>query len=156
VADHNLSLLWHFFATSQRVKVLVEAAMEAAPLTPDEYAVYSLLFDVGPLPPTELARRLGMPPTTMSHYVRALVQRGHAHRIASPSDGRSYLLALTDEGRSMHRASAATFETANQRFRAALSVDEAFLRRSLDAVGQAADTATAELAGTQATAAKAS
>jgi DNA-binding MarR family transcriptional regulator len=153
MAEPNLSLLWHFFATSQRIKVLLGAAMDRAPLTPDEYAVYSLLFDAGPLPPTELARRLGMPPTTMSHYVRALVQRGHAERVASPRDGRSYLLALTKDGEAVHHDSAAAFETANQRFRAALDVDEAFLRRSLDEVARAADTATAELGGTRAQAA---
>ncbi len=150
MAESELSLLWHFFATSQRIKVLLGVAMDDAPLTPDEYAVYSLLAGLGPLPPTEMARRLGMPPTTMSHYVRALVERAHAQRVPSPRDGRSYLLALTDSGRAAHRASASAFEQANLRFRAALEVDEPFLRRSLDEVARAADTAMAELAAASA------
>ena len=153
MAESDLSLLWHFFATSQRVKVLLGAAMDDAPLTPDEYAVYSLLFDLGPLPPTDLARRLGMPPTTMSHHVRALVERGHAERLRAPQDGRSFLLALTESGVQVHHASALAFEDANQRFRAALDVDEAFLRRSLGEVARAADTATAQLGARHAEAA---
>jgi DNA-binding MarR family transcriptional regulator len=145
MARDDLSLLWHFFVASQRVKVLLGTAMEDAPLSPDEYAVYSLLADVGPLPPTELARRLGIPPTTMSHYVRALVDRGHAARTSAPRDGRSYLLELTGDGVAVHRASTLAFERANQRFRSALQVDEPFLRRSLAEVGRAADAAAADL-----------
>ncbi len=141
-----LSLLWQLFATTQRVKSLLGAALTDAPLSADEYAVYSLLADEGPLAPTELARELGMPATTMSHYVRALAERRHAERVPNPSDGRSYLLSLTDSGRAVHRDSARRFERANERFRAALATDEAQLRAALVEVGRAADAAARELA----------
>src|SRR6187401_790283 len=94
----RLSLLFDLFATEQRVRTLVMRAMADAELRPDEYAVYSVLFDDGPQTPTDLARRVGMPPTTMSHYVRALLERGHAVRELVPADRRSYRLALTAAG----------------------------------------------------------
>lgn len=153
MAANDLSLLWHIFATSQRVKTLLGTAMAGGPLSADEYAVYSLLADAGPQAPTELARRLGMPPTTMSHYVRALVERGHAERLPGLADGRSYRLALTTAGGEAHLAAGRLFEQANRRFRAALDVDEAFLRRALAEVGRAADAAMGELAASRARAA---
>jgi len=149
-AHSELSLLWHVFAMGQRVKVLLGPAMAGSPLTPDEYAVYSVLFDDGPTPPTGLARRVGMPPTTMSHYVRAMLERGHAERIRSPQDGRSFSLALTDAGLVVHRQAGAHFNEANDRFREALEVDEAFLARALGEIGRAADAAAAQMAGQQA------
>ncbi len=141
-----LSLLWHLFATTQRVKTLLAAAMADAPLSADEYAVYSLLAYEGPMAPKRLAERLGMPATTMSHYVRALAERRHAKRFRDPADGRSYQLTLTAAGRRVHRQAARAFEQANQRFRASLEVDEALLRQALVEVGRAADQAMHELA----------
>ena len=94
--DSHLSVLFDLFAAEQRVRTLVLRAMADAPLTPDEYAVYSVLFDEGPHAPTELAHRVGMPPTTMSHYVRAMLDRGHAVRQVVAADRRSYRLALSD------------------------------------------------------------
>ena len=61
--DSRLSLLFELYAASRAAGELVRAAMVDAPLTPEEYAVYSVLFDEGPHAPTELARRTGMPPT---------------------------------------------------------------------------------------------
>ncbi|HYI21659.1 MAG TPA: MarR family transcriptional regulator [Candidatus Limnocylindrales bacterium] len=146
----ELSLLWHVFAMGQRVKVLLGTAMAGSPLTPDEYAVYSVLFDDGPTPPTGLARRIGMPPTTMSHYVRAMLERGHAERLRSVQDGRSFSLALTDAGVAIHRQAAAHFNEANDRFRDALEIDEAFLVRALGEIGRAADDAAVQLSGERA------
>jgi DNA-binding MarR family transcriptional regulator len=76
--DSRLSLLFELYAASRAAGELVQAAMADAPLSPEEYAVYSVLFDEGPHAPTELARRSGMPPTSMSHFVRAMFERGHA------------------------------------------------------------------------------
>jgi DNA-binding MarR family transcriptional regulator len=149
----ELSLLWHVFAMGQRVKDLLGSAMADSPLTPDEYAVYSVLFDDGPTPPTGLARRVGMPPTTMSHYVRAMLERGHAERIRSTSDGRSFSLALTDAGLAIHRKAGSLFNEANDLFREALEIDEAFLTRALGEIGRAADQASGQMAAEQARAA---
>ena len=112
--------------------------MVDAPLTPEEYAVYSVIFDEGPHAPTELARRTGMPPTSMSHFVRAMLERGHAERAPSPEDRRSYRIVLTDAGLRAHASSSIAFQEANDRFVSALTADEEDARTTLRAIGRAA------------------
>jgi DNA-binding MarR family transcriptional regulator len=142
----RLSLLFELFATEQRVRTLVLRAMADAELRPDEYAVYSVLFDEGPQTPSDLARRVGMPPTTMSHYVHALLDRGHAARQVVPSDRRSYRLALTAAGLRAHATAGGAFAEADRRFRDALATDEEAARTVLAAIGDAAARAEARLA----------
>ena len=69
------SLLFDLFAANQRVRALLTAAMDGAGLKPDEYAVYSALFEFEPISPTEIAATVGMPPTTLSHYIRAMARQ---------------------------------------------------------------------------------
>lgn len=142
------SLLFDFFAAGQRIRTLLSAAMATAPLRPDEYAVYSVLVDQGPSSPTAMARAVGMPPTTMSHYVRAMSERGHIERRTNPRDRRSAVLALTPAGRSVHATTAAAFEEANRRFVAALKVPDQTARDVLREINEAAAAAFAELAAT--------
>jgi DNA-binding MarR family transcriptional regulator len=142
----RLSLLFELFATEQRVRTLIERAMADAALRPDEYAVYSVLFDEGPQTPSDLARRVGMPPTTMSHFVRSLLARGHAVREVVAVDRRSYRLALTAEGLRAHAAAGRAFREADERFKAALAIDETAARATLAEIGAAAVIAEAALA----------
>jgi DNA-binding MarR family transcriptional regulator len=141
----RLSLLFEVYAASRAIGVLVATAMADSPLTPEEYGVYSLLFDEGPHAPTELARRAGMPPTSMSHFVRAMLERGHAERAPSPDDRRSYRIVLTPAGLAAHGAASAAFAEADQRFIRALAADEEDARATLRAIGKAASTAGARL-----------
>lgn len=142
----HLSLLFHLFAAEQRVRTLVTSAMVDCGLRPDDYAVYSVLFDEGPHAPTDLARRVGMPPTTMSHYVRAMLERGHVEREVVSSDRRSYRLRLTDAGLAAHARASRAFAEADNRFTAALEIGEPAATRVLAAIGRAADQAAAALA----------
>ncbi len=141
----RLSLLFEVYATARAVGELVATAMADSPLTPEEYAVYSVLFDEGPHAPTELARRTGMPPTSMSHFVRAMLERGQAERAPSPADRRSYRIVLTPAGLAAHGAASAAFAEADQRFIRALAADEEDARATLRAIGKAAATAQARL-----------
>ena len=142
----RLSVLFELFAAEQRVRTLVVRAMADANLRPDEYAVYSVLFDEGQQTPSDLARRVGMPPTTMSHFVRALLERGHAERQVVSSDRRSYQLALTQTGRRAHAEAGRAFGAADRRFGAALRIDPDAARAALLAIGEAAAEAEASLA----------
>jgi DNA-binding MarR family transcriptional regulator len=141
----RLSLLFELHAASRQAGELIRAAMEGSPLTPEEYAVYSVLFDEGPHAPTELARRVGMPPTSMSHFVRQMLERGHAARAPAPADRRSYRIVLTESGLRAHGAASAAFAEANARFLGALAVDDEDARRIVRAVGRAASVAHARL-----------
>jgi DNA-binding MarR family transcriptional regulator len=140
------SLLFELFAASQRVRTLLADAMADAGLTPDEYAVYSVLVDRGPTTPSEMAGAVGMPPTTMSHYVRAMLERRHVQRRPNPDDGRSVLLALSRSGRAAHAKAAAAFEEANDRFLDELTRSDRDVRSVLRAMNSAAARASAALA----------
>jgi DNA-binding MarR family transcriptional regulator len=130
--------LFELFAASRATSELLAAAMADSPLTPEEYAVYSILFDEGPHTPTELARRTGMPPTSMSHFVKGMLERRHAERSPAIADRRSYRIVLTPAGGRAHAAASAAFAEADQRFIRALAVDEEDARAVLRAIGRAA------------------
>lgn len=122
--EPRLSLLFQSFVANQRIRALLAEAMADAPIRADEFAVYSLVLETGPITPTDMARILGMPLTTLSDYTRTMVERGHARRRPNPGDHRSYLLELTRQGVAVH-------EGAYRRFvRAKVPLD-----RSIEALG---------------------
>lgn len=142
----RLSLLFELHAASLQAGGLIRAAMVDSPLTSEEYAVYSVLFDEGPHAPTDLARRVGMPPTSMSHFVRAMAERGHVERSPNQADRRSYRIALSEAGLRAHASASAAFAEANSRFLGALAVDEEEARGIVRAIGRAAALAGSRLA----------
>ena len=60
----------------------------------------SVISSIGPITPTDLSRVLGMPPTTVSTWVRRLSAQRQITRKVNPDDGRSALLEVTPTGRS--------------------------------------------------------
>ena len=93
-----MSILFDFFVTSQRVRRVLSEAMAPSGMKPDEYAVYSVLFEKGPLTATEMADFLGMPLTTVLDYLKAISEAGHLQRLPHPSDGRAVQLRLNSRG----------------------------------------------------------
>ena len=79
-----------------------------------------------------------MPPTSMSHFVRAMRERGHAERAPDPADRRSYRIVLTPAGRAAHAAASRAFAAADRRFMAALAAEEEPARALLRRIGGAA------------------
>lgn len=142
----RLSLLFELHAAARQADALIGAAMTDSPLAPSEYAVYSILFDLGPHAPSELARRAGMPATSMSHFVRLMTARGHAARSIDPVDRRSYRIVLTSAGLAAHAAAGTAFAEADSRFIGALAFDEEEARAALRAIGRAARVAEERLA----------
>jgi len=63
-ADRRVSMLFDVFVLNQRLRALLGRALSTCELTPDEYAVYSVLFEHGSLTPTQMARLMAMPVTT--------------------------------------------------------------------------------------------
>jgi DNA-binding MarR family transcriptional regulator len=142
----RISLLFDLFAVSNRVRVLLRQAMANAGLRPDEYAIYSAVFKAGPLTISELAAIVGMPLTTVSDYVQTMTSRGHARRWGNPTDSRSFLVALTDEGRAAHGAARVSFAKVINRLRRALPLPEQEVIRALHALDDAVGQVLAELA----------
>lgn len=63
----------------------------------EAYAVMELARE-GTLTQNELVERLNLAKSTVSRLVEGLVKRGWAERTRNPNDGRSRMLALTQEG----------------------------------------------------------
>ena len=145
--SEGYSLLFDVFVLGQRVRHLMAAGMADAPLRPEEYAVYSVVFEEEAVSPTAMAAALSMPLTTVADHVRVMESRGHARRIPNPRDGRSYLLVLTASGRTAHRETNRSFEGVHAAFSAALPGGERAAREELAKLLDAADHAARTLAG---------
>jgi DNA-binding MarR family transcriptional regulator len=131
------SLLFDLFAANQRVRSLLTTAMDGAGLKPDEYAVYSALVEFEPVSPTEIAAIVGMPATTLSHYIRSMRERGHIDERRNPQDSRSRVLTLTMSGRSAHRRANHAFMQAYRRFMEGID-DEGGVKAALAQIEAAA------------------
>jgi len=141
----NISLLFDLFVLNQRVRRLLSMALADVELKADEYAVYSLLFEQGPLTATEMARRMGMPLTTLLDYLRAMDGRGHLRRDPHPRDGRSQQLSLTMAGTAEHRRTHAAWEVMRVRLERSLPIPVADTRRALQAFDDAVTSALDDL-----------
>lgn len=125
-------MLFDVFVLGQRTRALVNEAMHDAGLRPDEYAAYSVVFELQSVTLTEMATQLAMPVTTVAEYVRAMSERGHVRRKPDPDDRRARLLTLTPAGTRAHRQASRTFERAHQALLRALApLDEDATREVL-------------------------
>ena len=95
--------------TSRATTDLLDAALAPTELDGDEFAIYSVLTASPSITPTELARWMAAPPTTVSSYVKRFEARGHVKREPNPADRRSYRIKLTPAGRRAYRSAAAKF-----------------------------------------------
>ncbi len=141
----EISLLFDLFVLNQRVRRLLSAALAEVSLRADEYAVYSLLFEQGPLTATEMARRMAMPLTTVLDYLRAMDDRRHLRREPHPRDGRAQQLSLTMAGITEHRRTNRAWELMRVRLEQSLSVPTKDVRRALQALDDAVVAALARL-----------
>ena len=143
--ERGISLPFDVFALSSRLGAYLDRALEGTGLRPVEYAVYSLMLEAGPRTPSELASALGVPPSTMSGYIRPMLERGHARRIPNAADGRSFRVALTDEGLAAQRRVEPAFSAADRAILESLDRSEEEVRRALTAVADAIERASARL-----------
>ena len=126
----NPNVLLRQFINGSLANELLARELGPTGVSPNQFAVESVIGAFGPVTPTELAARLGMAPTTLSTWIRRLTESGHVQRRPNPGDGRSYLLELTESGRTGVQA-------AGPRFSAALLALEQELGDSAAEVGAA-------------------
>jgi len=136
-SGRDISLLFDLFAVYQRVGGLVSLGLDGAGLSGDEYAVYSVLFDLGPLTATEMAGHLGMPLTTVLDYLRVMDRRRHIHRVPHPVDGRARQVRLSPQGLAAHRRAHAAWEQMASLVESSLALPVARVRQSLQALDDA-------------------
>jgi DNA-binding MarR family transcriptional regulator len=137
----NISLLFDLFVLNQRVRRLLSLALADVTLRADEYAVYSLLFEQGPMTATEMARRMGMPLTTLLDYLRAMDRRGHLRRDPHPRDGRAQQLSLTMAGTAEQRRTNVAWEVMRIGLEQSLPLPAGEIRRALHALDDAVTSA---------------
>ena len=142
------SIFFEVYVLGGAIKQLLAVAMAHSPLSPEDYAIYSGIFEDERISPTALAKRLGVPLTTAIDQIARLEARGHARRFPDPRDGRASLVTLTANGLAAHRAANASFQRAYDEFVRNLAAgedgDEA--RRVLRTLRGAVDSASKSLA----------
>ncbi|MFI6829975.1 MarR family winged helix-turn-helix transcriptional regulator [Kribbella sp. NPDC050241] len=109
VLVEGVDVTFMVWLTSRATADLLDAALAPAGLDSDEFAIYSVLVAAPSITPTELARWMAAPPTTVSSYVKRFEARGHVKREPNPTDRRSYRIKLTPAGRRAHSAAAKLF-----------------------------------------------
>ena len=129
--------------TPEDVLRVLADGMAKSGLRPDEYAVYSLLFDDGPLTATEMSDLLGMPLTTVLDYLKAMSASGHLDRMPHPSDGRAVQLRLSRAGVGAHKRAHDHWEVVRKRLEAGLPMPIDRVRLALQALDDAAVKASA-------------
>jgi DNA-binding MarR family transcriptional regulator len=125
------NVLFDVWSVSRATTGALDAALAPSGLTADEFGIYSVLTSSDVLTPTELARWMSAPPTTVSSHVKRIEGRGHLVRERNPADGRSYVLRLTPAGRAAHREAGARFLPVLDAVVAALGPKEPAVRRAL-------------------------
>jgi len=102
-------VLFMVWLVSRSTTDLLDSVLAPAGLSADEFAIYSVLAAASTITPSELARWMAAPATSVSSYVKRFEGRGHVVREPHPDDGRSYRIRLTPAGRKAHRAAAKLF-----------------------------------------------
>jgi len=82
---------------------LVTELLDTSVLSPDEFALYGLIVDFGPVTAADLTRATGLAPTTLSGVLHRCEHRGELHRIDNPADRRSSIVTLTERGEAVYR-----------------------------------------------------
>ena len=131
VRDEDVDVTFMVWLTSRATTDLVDSVLAPAGLDGDEFAIYSVLTAAASITPTELARWMAAPPTTVSSYVKRFEARGHVEREPNPADGRSYRIKLTPAGRRAHRAAAELFIPMRTRVEAGLGARATEVREAL-------------------------
>jgi DNA-binding MarR family transcriptional regulator len=92
------SVLLELHNANQLVGALVSRRMLEAGVSPNLFAVLSLIQLHQPVTPTMLANEGGYRPTTVRDLVNELVEEGLVRRIDNADDRRSHFLELTADG----------------------------------------------------------
>ena len=101
---HRSSVLLQLWTAAHMAERLVDEHLQRLGVSDEQFALLSLIGLYGPVTPTALATRMGVPLTTLADAVRRLDARGEIERLRNPEDGRSHLLTLSAAGHARRKA----------------------------------------------------
>lgn len=133
MSDPKNVLVDIWLLTSLADALVAEGLTESA-LSVDEFALYGLIRDLGPVTVTRLAGWTGLPLTTVSAVVRRCEGRGDLRRAPDPADRRNSLIELTAQGLRTYSAAVPALSSALERLIAQLPSPVADVRASLQGV----------------------
>jgi DNA-binding MarR family transcriptional regulator len=96
--ESTWTVLFDLWLLQQAAYPLIEKAIHRAGLSVDEFGLYVMLEEFGPVTPGEIADLTGMRANTISASLRRLDDRGHTTRTRNERDGRSVFIELTESG----------------------------------------------------------
>ncbi|MBD0747763.1 MarR family transcriptional regulator [Streptomyces sp. CBMA152] len=131
----------HLARRLQQAHHLLWTTMVSEQTTSPQFAVLNTLVADPGLDQRTVGERVGLDRSTIAEVVSRLTRRGLLRKRRDPHDGRRSLLAVTEEGRALHRELTARTAQMNQVFLAPLAPAEqaAFLdllRRVADAAAE--------------------
>ena len=97
-------LFLDLFRLSQLTGAVVERQLRELGVPAYLFGLLSQIHRLAPVTPSAISQAMGMASTTLRDNIQRLVDRGLVRRTPNPSDGRSYLLELTDKGEVLVRA----------------------------------------------------
>ncbi len=133
------NLLFDVWLLSRATTALVDDALNLSELDSDEFAIYSVLASGDGMTPTELARWMAAPTTTVSSYVKRFENREHVQRVVNPADGRSHHIKLTSQGRRAHQEAGQYFLPVLHRLTQLVNRGESDIHEHLLALRNAVD-----------------
>jgi DNA-binding MarR family transcriptional regulator len=101
---HRNTVLLQLWTAAHMAERLVDEHLQRLGVSDEQFALLSLIGLYGPVTPTALATRMGVPLTTLADAVRRLDARGEIERLPNPEDGRSHLLTLSPAGHARRKA----------------------------------------------------
>ena len=101
---HRNTVLLQLWTAAHMAERLVDEHLQRLGVSDEQFALLSLIGLYGPVTPTALATRMGVPLTTLADAVRRLDARGEIERLPNPEDGRSHLLTLSAAGQARRKA----------------------------------------------------
>ncbi|MPV66505.1 MarR family winged helix-turn-helix transcriptional regulator [Burkholderia sp. BE17] len=120
---------------SRQISRLYDSHLAPAGLRITQFLTLAALDEVGSTPVNALAERLDIERTAMGKMVGFLERDGFVTIRPSPTDGRSRLIELTEDGRRLHERAAALWQEAQREFEQLNGVDNvAALRERLKGV----------------------
>jgi MarR family transcriptional regulator, multiple antibiotic resistance protein MarR len=97
-------LFLDLFRLSQLTGAVVDRQLSEHGIPAYLFGLLSQIRRLAPVTPSVISQRTGMATTTLRDNIQRLVDRGLIRKTPNPSDGRSYLIELTDEGEMLARA----------------------------------------------------